>query len=109
MKTKIALSLLLGATAAFAGEMPFHTPTTDRAQQTQQLLNSAAQAVRAREQHVSNLWVFPTAGPDTVFVQYEVNSNSPSAKAPAVEQHLEVLTLEGGRIVSRRDLTHSTI
>ena len=100
MKIKVVIPLLLSATAALAAaETQFHAPATERAQQTQQLLSSAARAVKAGGQQVSDLWVFPTAARDTVFAQYVGNSG---------QQHLEVLQLQGSRIVSRRDLTNAT-
>src|SRR5579859_7655803 len=86
MKAKIAASLILVATGALASESHFMTPTTDRAQQTQQLLSSAANAVNAGNQPVSDLWVFPTAESDTVFAQYTVKSHSSASKAATSEQ-----------------------
>jgi hypothetical protein len=107
MKTQIALALALTAAAAFAGETQFHSPTTHRAQQSQELLSSAAHAVNAVNRQVSDLWVFPTADRDTVFAQYVVTSKGGSAEGLTAEQHLEVLKLKGGRIVSRDDLTRA--
>jgi len=107
MKTNIALALALTAAAAFAGETRFHAPSTDRAQQTQQLLNSAAHAVSDGNRQVADLWVFPTADQDTVFAQYVVTAKGGSAEGSTGERHLEVLKLKGGRIVSRDDLTRA--
>jgi hypothetical protein len=107
MKTQIALALVLTAAAAFAGETQFHTPTTDRAQQSQQLLSNAAHAVNEGNRQVSDLWVFPTADRDTVFAQYVVTSQGGSAEGSTGERHLEVLKLKDGRIVSRDDLTRA--
>jgi hypothetical protein len=106
MKTKIALTLLLTATAAFASDSRFMTPTTERAQESQHLLSSAAHALFADHQNVSDLWVYPTAESDIVFAQYVVSSKT--AKSSSAEQRLEVLKLKDGQIVDRHDLTHAT-
>ena len=95
----VALTLALATAAAVAAESHFQTPTTARAQQTHELLSSAAHAVNASNQSVSGLWVFPTAQSDTVFAQYDEGSSQ--------VKHLEVLTLKGDRIVDRHDLMRS--
>jgi hypothetical protein len=96
MKTKIALTLIVCATTAYAGDSRFMAPATNRAQERRQLLSDAAHAVTAAHRSASELWVYPTAESDIVFAQYAVNS----------KQHLEVLKLKGNQIVERRDLIH---
>ena len=96
MKTKIALALIVCATAAFAGDSRFMAPATNRAQESRQLLTDAAHAVTAAHRSASKLWIYPTAESDVVFAQYAVNA----------KQHLEVLKLKGDQIVDRRDLIH---
>jgi hypothetical protein len=108
-----AIPLLLTSLPLAAAELPFKAPNTARAQESAQLLHQAATALGslpgtsgngAREQHISNLWIFPTADTDTVFAQYEVSSieqGGPSTK------HLSVLKVRDNRIVEQRDLTDS--
>src|SRR5579859_6853503 len=78
-----AIPLLLTSLPLAAAELPFNAPNTARAQERAQLLHQAATALGslpgtsangARDQHISSLWIFPTADTDTVFVQYEVSS-----------------------------------
>ena len=117
MKNKLAIvaaasvPLILSTAGALAGESQFQTPTTQRAEQTQTLLSRAAHAVniettRIGEAHVSNLWLFPTAAEDTVFVQYIVSAKPSSLNAEGSERHFELLRMKGDRIVEQRDLTH---
>jgi len=116
MRNKIAIfaavsaPLILGATGALASQPQFQTPTTDRAQHTQTLLSRAARAVSAgaaqtAEEHVSNLWLFPTAEEDTVFAQYIVTRDQ---SPPTSEEHLELVRMKGDQIVEQRDLTRAT-
>jgi hypothetical protein len=111
MKNQIAVlaasvPLLLSAAGAFGGEPQYQTPTTDRAQQMQPLLSRAAHAVQDKmSEHVSDLWVFPTADDHTVFAQYTVTAKETSSEAPTSRVHLELLKIEGDRVVEERDLT----
>jgi len=112
MRNKIAVlaasvPLMLSAAGAFASD--FQTPTTDRAQQMQPLLSRAAHAVRERVastggEGISNLWLYPTADDHTVFAQYVVTSERTSSKDTA-QVHLEILQVQGDRVVEERDLT----
>jgi hypothetical protein len=114
MSNKIAvvaasLPLLLGAAGAFAGD--FQTPTTERAQQTQTLLNRAAHVIYAKStasDSISNLWVFPTGDEHTVFAQYIVTTKEASTNVPTSQVHLEILKLQGDRVVEEHDLTRIT-
>jgi hypothetical protein len=99
--------LILSAAGAFASEPQFRTPATDRAQETQSLLARAARAINASasrpgEEHVSNLWLYPTADADTVFAQYVVTTNKTSVADS--QQHFELLKIQGDRIVEQHDL-----
>jgi hypothetical protein len=106
-----AVPLLLVSLPLTAGELPFHAPDTARARETVQLLHQAARALgdqsatsdlAARDGHISNLWIFPTADADTVFAQYEVSSNE---EGGATTRHLTVLKVRGDRILEQKDLT----
>jgi hypothetical protein len=118
MRNKLAMvaaasvPLILSATGALGGEAQFRTPSTDRAEQTQALLSRAAHAVniaapRTRAEHVSNLWLFPTADEDTVFAQYTVTTDHSSKNAGASEEHFELLRMKGDRLVEQHDLIHA--
>ena len=116
MRNKIAIlsasvPLMLSVAGAFGSELQFQTPTTDRAQQTQPLLGRAAQAVhdkvsRSTDDSISNLWLFPTGDEHAVFAQYTVTTKRTASKSAEARVHLEVLQLEGDRVVEERDLTH---
>lgn len=103
-----AIPLLLTSLPLAAGELPFNAPTTARAQESAQLLHDAARALgdlpTARDQHIANLWIFPTANADTVVAQYDLVSNQ---EGPASASHLTVLTLRDNRIVERTELPDS--
>jgi hypothetical protein len=117
MSNKIAVfaasvPLLLSAAGAFGGEVHFQTPATDRAQQMRPLLSRAAQAVhdkvsRTAADHISNLWLFPTGDEHTVFAQYTVNTKDTSSALESSQVHLEVLSMQGDRVVEQRDLTRA--
>ncbi|HKE45454.1 MAG TPA: hypothetical protein VKB41_13055 [Steroidobacteraceae bacterium] len=108
--------LMLSAVGALADEPSFQTPKTDRALQTQALLRSAAHALNdttchdARHgEHISSLWLFPTADQQTVFAHYIVTRNAGSSAKTVSKEHLELLTLKDDRVVAVRDLTRASI
>jgi len=113
MRNKIAVlaasvPLMLTAAGAFARD--FQTPTTDRAQQTQAQLSRAAHAVHDKlastaGDRISNLWLYPTGDDHTFFAQYTVTSERTSSEGAAAQVHLELLQMQGDRVVEERDLT----
>jgi len=117
MRNKIAVvaasvALMLSAAGTFGGEVEFQTPTTDRAQQVQPLLLRAARAIHDKTSsthgdRISNLWIFPTGDEHTVFVQYTVSTKNVSSKGDGSQIHLELVRMQGNRIVEERDLTGS--
>jgi hypothetical protein len=105
-----AVPLLLTSLPLAAAELPFNAPVTARAQESAQLLHDAARALGdlpagstlvARNEHISNLWIFPTADADTVLAQYDLVSNQ---EGPVSAKHLTVLTLRGHSIVEQTEL-----
>jgi hypothetical protein len=114
MSNKIAtiaasIPLMLTAAGAFGGD--FQTPTTERAQQTQTLLNQAAHAIYEKStaaDRISSLWVFPTGDDHTVFAQYVVTKKDTSSRLATSQVHLEILKIQGDQVVEERDLTRST-
>lgn len=109
-----AIPLLLTSLPLTAAELPFNAPNTPRAQEGAQLLHQAAQALAelpatsaltGREQHITNLWIFPTAEADTVFAQYELASNSGAAST----EHLTVLKVRGTRVLEQTELADKRI
>lgn len=95
------IPLLLSSLTVSAAELPFSAPLTARAQESAQLLHQAAQALgNQADQHIANLWIFPTADTNTVFAQYDVKG-----EGGASTQHLSVLKLGGNRIVEQTELT----
>jgi len=95
------IPLLLSSLTVSAGELPFNAPHTARAQENAQLLHQAAQALgNLPDQHIQNLWIFPTSDTNTVFARYDVKGESGVAT-----QHLTVLKVDGSQIVEQTDLT----
>lgn len=110
-----AIPLLVAALPVSAAELPFNAPQTARAQESAQLLHQAAQALgnlpataalQAQNQHIANLWIFPTGAPDTVFAQYDLSSNQ---EGGASTQHLTVLKVSDNRIVEQTELTDARV
>jgi len=106
-----AAALLLSAVPLFAQELPFNAPATDMAQQRAELLHRAAHALddlqsnarlAADGKHIGDLWLFPTADANTVFVRYTLSSNDVRTRSA---QHLAVLSLSDTHIVEFRELT----
>jgi len=109
-----AIPLLLTSLPLTAGELPFNAPATERAKESAPLLHQAARALydlpsggalrNSNGQHISNLWLFPTADADTVFARY----NATSGADPSGTEHLTVLTVRRSRIVESRELTSAS-
>lgn len=100
-----ATLLLLGSAPLMAGEPSFNAPHTHRAKESAELLHRAANALydsAPGAATISNLWLFPTSDPNTVFADYELRT---SQQIAAPTEHLVVLTLQGDRILSKRELT----
>lgn len=99
-----AIPLLIASLNVSAGELPFNAPQTVRAQESAQLLHQAAQALsdqsaQGKDQHIANLWLFPTGDTNTVFARYDLSQGG------ATTQHLTVLKVGGNQIVEQTDLT----
>jgi hypothetical protein len=99
-----AILLLLSSAPLVAAEPPFHAPSTHRAQESVRLLHRAARALYGSTKgrsRISDLWLFPTDAPNTVFAQYQLSAK----ERGGATEHLVVLTLQGDRIIRMRDLT----
>jgi hypothetical protein len=91
-----ALLLTLGAQSASAAEPVVNTPAIAQSVSNADLIQRSSRAVRNYVHGpVSNLWVFPTGGVDTVFVRYTVESS----------EHLLLVEMKGAQIASLRDFT----
>ena len=111
-----AIPLVLTSLPLTAGELPFNAPATERANESALLLHQTARALydlpsgaalrSSSGQHISNLWLFPTADADTVFARYNLTSDDAAASAT---EHLTVLTVRGNQILESRELTSTTI
>ena len=95
------IPLLLSSLTVSAGELPFNAPHTALAQENAQLLHQTAQALgNLPDQHIANLWIFPTSDTNTVFARYDVKGEGGTST-----QHLTVLKVGGNQIVEQTDLT----
>lgn len=104
-----ATLMLLSSAPLMAGDLPFNAPSTHRARETSQLLHRAAHAIydsAPGTAAISGLWLFPTSDSNTVFAEYELRT---SRQIAAPTEHLVVLTLQGDRILSRRELTDAVV
>jgi hypothetical protein len=112
--------LLLTSLPLAAGELPFNSPATERANESAPLLHETARALydsssaaalqTPRGRHISNLWLFPTADGETVFARYDLTSGEDVTSGGTVTktEHLTVLTVRDNRIVESRELTSPT-
>jgi hypothetical protein len=108
-----AIPLILASLPLTAGELPFNAPATERAKESAAVLHQTARALydlpsaTSNGQHISNLWLFPTADADTVFARYNLTSDEKVASGATARatEHLTVLTVRGNRIVESRELT----
>jgi hypothetical protein len=112
-----AIPLLLTSLPLAASELPFNAPATERAKESTLLLHQTARALydlpsgavlrNSSGQHISNLWLFPTADADTVFARYNLSSDeeATSGSVASATEHLAVLTVRGNRILESRELT----
>ncbi len=106
-----AVSLLLNSAIASAHETQFNAPSTEQAQQSAELLRRTADGFyklplaagnRTDGQQISDLWLFPTGDPHTVFARYTVGAND---RVHSPNQHLTILTVKDEQIVAVRELT----
>ncbi|HEX4674047.1 MAG TPA: hypothetical protein VH209_01890 [Steroidobacteraceae bacterium] len=90
-------ALLLTATAqgAFAAD-PVNTPAITQSTANADLIERSNHAVRQYVHGpIANVWIFPTADSNTVFVRYTVNTS----------EHLLLVEMKGDQIATLRDFT----
>jgi hypothetical protein len=112
-----AIPLLLTSLSVSAAEPPYNAPSTERAKESALLLHQTAHALydsspgASSGQHISNLWLFPTADADTVFARYDLTSGEKTTSGATASrtQHLTVLTVRGNRILESRELTSARV
>jgi hypothetical protein len=115
-----AIPLILTSLRVTAGELPFNAPTTEQAKESAPLLHQTAQALYdsfagasggpRNNKQISHLWLFPTADTHTVFARYNLTSTEEGASGiTGTTEHLDVLTIDGNRIVESRELTSSAV
>lgn len=96
----VTISLLLGSGPLTAAESQFNAPATALAQESAQLLTQTARAFSGTQ--ISDLWLYPTAEPDTVFAQYTMSATQRGASPT---QHIALVTVRDNHVVGVRDLT----
>jgi len=69
---------------------------------------SGCMAAHAQAQRISNVWIFPTADSNTVFVQYEANAAPTSRCETSKRSNLLMLELRGDRISRLRSFGPET-
>jgi hypothetical protein len=90
-----ALLLTVNAHGAFAAD-PVHTPTITQSTASADLIARSNHAVRQYvHAPVADVWVFPTADANTVFVRYTVKT----------AEHLLLVEMKGDQIATLRDFT----
>lgn len=90
-----ALLLTVNAPGAFAAD-PVYTPTVTKTVANADLIERSSHAVRQYVHGpIADVWVFPTADANTVFVRYTVNTS----------EHLLLVEMKGDQIATLRDFT----
>jgi hypothetical protein len=90
-----ALLLTMGAHSTFAAE-PVNTPAIAQSVANADLITRSTHAVREYVRApISNVWVFPTAEANTVFIRYTEET----------AEHLLLVEMQGDQIATLRDLT----
>jgi hypothetical protein len=90
-----ALLLTVNAYGAFAAD-PVHTPAITQSAANADLIERSNHAVRQYVHGpIADVWVFPTAEANTVFVRYTVNTS----------EHLLLVEMKGDQIATLRDFT----
>ena len=89
------LLLTVNAHGAFAAD-PVHTPAITQSAANADLIERSNHAVRQYVHGpIADVWVFPTADANTVFVRYTVNAS----------EHLLLVEMKGDQIATLRDFT----
>ena len=90
-----ALLLTVTAHGAFAAD-PVNTPAIAQSTANADLIERSNHAVRQYVHGpIADVWVFPTADANTVFVRYTVNTS----------EHLLLVEMKGDQIATLRDFT----
>jgi hypothetical protein len=107
LASAVMTALLVGmsASSSFAAQpISVNTPAISQSQTHSDLITRSSNAVQDyvlahsnSGAHLSNLWVFPTADANTVFVRYTLDGTS--------TEHLLMVEMDGTRIAQLRDLT----
>jgi hypothetical protein len=107
LTSTVMTALLVGmsASSSFAAEqVSVNTPAISQSKTHSDLITRSSNAVHDyvlahadAGARLSNLWVFPTADTNTVFVRYSLDGSS--------AEHLLVVEMDGTRIAQLRDLT----
>lgn len=101
---------LAGAAEPAATAPAIKTPATETAVKSRALIERASRALLAREtgEHISELWVFPTADANAVFVYYTTANHAlrTSVKAGAGgTRHLALIEMKGEQIAHLQDFS----
>lgn len=107
LTSAVMTALLVGmsASSSFAAEqVSVNTPTISQSKTHSDLISRSGNAVHDyvlahadAGARLSSLWVFPTAGANTVFVRYSLDGSS--------AEHLLLVEMNGAQIAKLRDLT----
>jgi hypothetical protein len=104
------LCLCMVAAVDAAGEVPVHGPSTVTAAKAQDLIERASRALQVRFAgvRISELWIFPTADANAVFVHYKsLDDTVPTSGgiAPKPTGHLLLIELHGDDITRLEDFS----
>jgi hypothetical protein len=96
----LSVAMTDDATVEYASQTPGAYLTVDGSSLFAEA--DSAMAHRGGTRHISNVWIFPTNEPNTVFVQYEADRNPASLDGVRRQSQLVMLEMRGDRIARMR-------
>lgn len=107
-RTLLALAAALLSTGpVLASDVAVRVPDTAAAARAAHVIDRARQALLDSDAQISELWIFPTGEPNTVFVHYRRAGTSPVSAAgmPVTTEHLALIEMRGERIARVHDFS----
>ncbi len=107
-KTLVASAVLLvtNSITTLADE-PTHVPATVQSKVNAVVIAKADHALRNYLPTISNVWIFATGQPNSLFVSYTTSTANESHAVAKRSEHLALLEMQGDHIATLRDFNSS--
>ena len=107
-KTLVAsAALLLTSSITTLADEPTHIPATAQSKVNAAVIAKADHALRNSLPTISNVWIFATGEPNSVFVSYTAGNPNESHAVAKSSEHLALVEMRGDHIATLRDLNSS--